>query len=187
MKKILIALSVSLAMTAPAVFAQSAAPAAAPAAATAPDPAALAAANEMLASMNYRAITKGMFAQMHQAMPAMMKQGATASINNNPKLDAAQKKAALEKMNKEMPQAAAALDSVFADSAMLDEMMKEMAVLYARHFTVAELRQIAAFYQTPVGAKMLSTSPQLMGEAMQMAQRIVMPRINAVMQKMHAK
>ena len=181
MKKILIALSVSLAMTAPAVFAQSAAPAAAP------DPAALAAANEMLASMNYRAITKGMFAQMHQAMPAMMKQGATASINNNPKLDAAQKKAALEKMNKEMPQAAAALDSVFADSAMLDEMMKEMAVLYARHFTVAELRQIAAFYQTPVGAKMLSTSPQLMGEAMQMAQRIVMPRINAVMQKMHAK
>ena len=181
MKKFFAALSVLLAVAAPAVFAQNAAPSAA--AMAAPDPATLAAANAMLVSMNYRAVAQGMFGQMRQAMPAMMKQGALASINNNPSLDAAKKKAAIDKMEKELPKAAAAVDGIFTDPVVLDEMMSETAKLYARHFTVKELNEIAAFYKTPVGAKMLATMPQLTGESMQMSQRVVMPRIQAVMQK----
>ena len=49
--------------------------------------------------------------------------------------------------------------------------------MYARHFTVTELRQIAAFYKTPVGVKTLTIMPQLMNESMLMGQQIVMPRI----------
>lgn len=183
MKKFLAALSVLLAVAAPAAYAQAPAP---PAAMAAPDPATLAAANAMLVSMNYRAVAQGMFGQMRQAMPAMMKQGALASINNNPTLDAAKKKAAIDKMEKELPKAAAAVDGIFTDPVVLDEMMSETAKLYARHFTVKELNEIAAFYKTPVGAKMLATMPQLTGESMQMSQRVVMPRIQAVMQKMQA-
>jgi len=187
MKKFLAAFSMILAASAfaPAAFAQNAPPPA-PAAQSAPDAATLAAANEMLVSMNYRAVAQGMFGQMRQAMPAMMKQGATASINGNPKMDAAQKKAALEKMDKELPKAAAAIDGIFTDPVVLDEMMQETAKLYARHFTVKELHEIAAFYKTPVGAKMLATMPQLTGESMQMSQRVVMPRIAAIMQKVQA-
>lgn len=185
MKKFLAALSMFLAVAAPAAYAQ--APAPVPPAPAAADPAALAAANEMLASMNYRAIAKDMMAQMRQTMPAMMQQGAAASIERNPNMDAAAKKAALDKMKTEMPKALAALDSVFTDPTVLDEMMRETANLYARHFTVTELRQIAAFYKTPVGAKMLTSMPQLMTESMQMGQRVIMPHIAAVMQKMQAK
>lgn len=183
MKKFLAAMSLFLAATAPAAFAQPAVPPAPPAA----DPAALAAANEMLVSMNYRAVAKDMMAQMRQTMPAMMQQGAAASIDRNPNLDAAQKKAAIDKMKTDMPKAVAALDGVFTDPTVLDELMRETASLYARHFTVTELRQIAAFYKTPVGAKMLTTMPQLMSESMQMGQRVIMPHVVAVMQKMQPK
>lgn len=42
--------------------------------------------------------------------------------------------------------------------------MKEAPPIYARHFTVAELRDLAAFYRTPTGAKALHELPQVMGE-----------------------
>jgi hypothetical protein len=42
--------------------------------------------------------------------------------------------------------------------------MKEAPPIYARHFTVAELRDLSAFYRTPTGAKALHELPQVMGE-----------------------
>lgn len=187
MKKLIAASSLILAAAMPAAFAQGPASALPPVASAAPDAATLAAANEMLTSMNYRAIAQGMFAQMRRVMPGMMKQGATTAINNSPKLDAARKKAALDKVDQEMPKAAMALDGVFSDPAVLDELVQETAKLYARHFTINELHQIAVFYKTPVGAKMLATMPQLTGESMQIGQRVVMPRIAAIMKKMQPK
>jgi hypothetical protein len=59
--------------------------------------------------------------------------------------------------------------------------------LYARHYTVEEMRQISAFYKSPVGAKMLVTMPQMIGESMQMTQTLIMPRIEAMMKKIQAE
>jgi hypothetical protein len=183
MKNIIATISLSLACAAPAVFAQAAAPAA-PAAQPAANPASVAAAHELFEAMNYRSIASGMLQQMRQQMPAMIAQSAAAGIENNPKLDAKQKAAEREKISKEMPKAMAMVDSVFGDPTMLDEMLRATEQIYARHFTAAELHQIAAFYKTPVGAKMLATMPQLMGESMQIGQQVVMPRVSAALQKM---
>lgn len=46
----------------------------------------------------------------------------------------------------------------------LEETMKEWPPIYARHFTVDELHELAAFYRTPVGAKTLREMPQMMDE-----------------------
>jgi uncharacterized protein len=48
--------------------------------------------------------------------------------------------------------------------AFASEAMKDAPPIYARHFTVAELRELAAFYRTPTGAKALQEVPQVMGE-----------------------
>ncbi len=48
--------------------------------------------------------------------------------------------------------------------AFIDEAMKDAPPIYARHFTVAELHELAAFYQSPTGAKALHVLPQVMGE-----------------------
>lgn len=172
MKKIALAVVASLAFAMPSVYAQSV------------DPAAAAAVKEMLVAMKYRDVVVQSMQHMGQNMPAMMMQGASAAINSNPKLSAEQKKAALAKAEREIPQAAAAFAGTFNDPKLIDEMMAETIPLYARHFTAAEIKEMAAFYKTPVGAKMLATMPQIMNESMMISQRVMMPRVRAAIQKL---
>ncbi|MBF0589053.1 MAG: DUF2059 domain-containing protein [Magnetococcales bacterium] len=47
---------------------------------------------------------------------------------------------------------------------------RQFSLLYDRHFTPDELRQINAFYQTPVGRKSLKKIPMLMQEGMVVSQ-----------------
>jgi uncharacterized protein len=42
--------------------------------------------------------------------------------------------------------------------------MPDFPLIYARYFTADELRQLAAFYKTPLGAKALSQIPKVMAE-----------------------
>jgi uncharacterized protein len=44
------------------------------------------------------------------------------------------------------------------------ESMKSAPAIYTAHFSAAELREIAAFYKTPTGAKALALSPRVMTE-----------------------
>jgi len=66
-------------------------------------------------------------------------------------------------------------------------METELVGLYSRHFTADELKQIAAYYRTPVGAKSLQVMPQVMAESMAISQRVTMPRIQKAMEQFHQK
>jgi hypothetical protein len=50
------------------------------------------------------------------------------------------------------------------------EVMDEVARQYATHFTEQELKDIVAFYQSPVGKKMLEEQPKVVNSSMQFAQ-----------------
>ena len=50
-------------------------------------------------------------------------------------------------------------------------MIEEVAAIYARNFTAAELREVTAFYRTPVGQKMLQKLPAITQESMVVGQR----------------
>jgi hypothetical protein len=54
--------------------------------------------------------------------------------------------------------------------------MADAPAIYARHFSAQELRDMLAFYQTPVGQKSLQVMPQLMAEVFQ----LVMPKMQAL-------
>jgi uncharacterized protein len=61
-----------------------------------------------------------------------------------------------------------------------DDFKVDTAAVYAEVFTEDELRQIIAFYRTPIGEKMLARMPELMQKSMQIAQQrmaSVMPEI----------
>jgi uncharacterized protein len=59
-------------------------------------------------------------------------------------------------------------------SADVTDTMKETPSIYARHFTVAELRDIIAFYRTPTGANALHEMPKVMGE---FSAEVLVPRL----------
>lgn len=185
MKKFLVALAsvIALSGAAPAVLAAPAAPAA-PAAAGAVDPQISAAVRAMFEAMKYRDIMKATFAQMEVSLPQNMRAGAIAAVNADPKLDAEAKQAKLAEMEKAVPQIGAALHTLFSDPGLMEEMLDALVPIYARTYTLDEVRQMSAFYQSPVGQKMLATTPQLMGEGMAISNQIMAPRINKLMQSL---
>jgi uncharacterized protein len=46
----------------------------------------------------------------------------------------------------------------------VSDSLKEAPPIYAKHFTVGEMRDMIAFYHTPTGAKALRELPKVMGE-----------------------
>jgi hypothetical protein len=52
----------------------------------------------------------------------------------------------------------------------LGELTSEVAKLYANHFTEAELKELLAFYKTPVGTKLITEQPKVGEEGLKFAQ-----------------
>lgn len=175
MKKFVLALSAAAAIAAFPSFAL-----AAPGA----DPQATAAVNAMFDAMEMRKNMAAMYAQMRQAMPAMMRQQLVGVIQADPKLDAQQKQEAVAKVEQSLPRISQSIGKLLDDPTLIDAMIDEMVPLYANHYTVAEIRQLTAFYQSPVGRKMMAISPTLAAEGMAIGQRVMMPRVGKLMQDM---
>ena len=152
-----------------------------PARQAAPSPAMKVAVRRMLDAMQFPQLTRNIFDQMLQSVPAMIRQSAQQQISMDPKLDAQRKARALANAEEEIPLAIATLTQVLADPTLIEELGDEMVPLYARFYTVQEVEQLTAFYQTPLGRKMLSTMPQLSAESMAISQRVLIPRVNAVL------
>jgi hypothetical protein len=65
---------------------------------------------------------------------------------------------------KDLNEVAASLEKQFEPRA--DELLDSAARIYASHFTEAELRQILAFDESPVGRKLLVEEPKAFDEAL---------------------
>lgn len=131
--------------------------------APAPSPDALKAAEELAALMSGDTVGQMSAAMTAQIWPAIERQ-------LGPKVDAA----TLTELRGEFEQSLGA----FSKAAMADA-----PAVYARHFTVQELRDLLAFYKSPVGAKTLRTMPAVMAE---LGQEMA-PRIQAFQTELHAK
>jgi hypothetical protein len=59
---------------------------------------------------------------------------------------------------------------------LLAEVVQDAPAIYASRFTADELRQIAAFYRTPAGAKALREMPSVAAESM----KLILPRLPEV-------
>ncbi len=179
MKKLLTALLTVLALASAPVMAQDA---------KAPvDAAAAKAVRELLDAMKYRDLMTAAFKSMQKNIPVLVLQSATNAVNANTKLTDEERKAALDKVAQEVPGAVTAINTLLADPTLIDEIIEEIVPLYARHFTANELHQIAVFYKTPAGAKMLVTMPQVMSEAMVIGNRVMAPRINKFIEQAAGK
>ncbi|SFD48890.1 DUF2059 domain-containing protein [Massilia yuzhufengensis] len=173
MKKFVVALTAAAAFAVLPSFAL-----AAPAA----DPQATAAVKAMLDAMEMRKNMLAMYAEMQKAMPSIMRQQMVGLIQADPKLNAEQKKEAIAKAEKALPQVAQTVGKIFNDPALIDEMITEMVPLYTNNYTVDEIKQLTAFYKSPIGRKMMALSPKLSAEGMAIGQRVVTPRLGKLMQ-----
>lgn len=174
MKKIVVSLLACFAF-AQGAFAADAAPA--------PNAASTAAVREVLDAMNYRATWKAMVEQMTKAMPGIIRQQTEAALKSDSRLTEAQRQEGMAKLEADMPKVTDMLAKVMFDPSLVVEMEAEMTVLYSRFFTADELKQMAAYYRSPLGSKSLQVMPQVMAESMAIGQRLTAPRIQQAMEQ----
>jgi uncharacterized protein len=67
------------------------------------------------------------------------------------------------------------------------EVTTEVAKLYATHFTEAELKEVLAFYKSPVGKKMLMQQPIVIDDSMKFAQTWANKLSDEVVKKMRTE
>jgi len=175
MQKPLATIATAMVLACASAFSYAAAPVASA------DPAVVQATKEMFTAMKVRDMMTKMMVQMAQQMPAQGRMAAAAAINGNPNLTPEQKAEQLKKADEEIQNSAARMQSVFADPTLVDDMLAEMVPLYAETYTLDEIRQLTAFYASPLGQKMQARMPELMNRSLQISQRVMMPRIQKAM------
>ena len=114
-----------------------------------PSPQALAAAHELLVAMHAADTFKSFLPTFMQAMKP-------AIVQNRPDVESDYDTIIpllLERAN-----------------ARLDEMLERMAPIYARNFTVDELKDVTAFYRSPIGQKLVSRLPAISKESFAVGQ-----------------
>lgn len=114
-----------------------------------PSAASLAAATEIIDA-------KGSMVIFEPLVPGVVEQAKNVFLQTNPNL------------SKDLNEVAANLRKQLA--LRIGNLKAESAKVYASHFTEQELKEIAAFYKTPLGKKMIDEEPKIVDSTLRMAQ-----------------
>jgi len=96
----------------------------------------------------------------------------------------AQMTAAIETQGGKLPPDFEAKMPIIVEEALpYDELVEFSATLYAERFTADELEQLAAFYETPLGQKMVAEMPGLMAESSAQVGALIPRRLPELMKK----
>jgi hypothetical protein len=172
-KNSLAAIASAIVICSPAAFAATPVPSA--------DPAVVAATKQMMVSTGVRDVMVASMKQADQQMPAQMAASLNAMIDSDTSLSAEKKAEAHKKLQEALPTLTARMHGVFSDPTLIDDMLAEMVPLYAETYTLDEIRQLTAFYTSPLGQKVLATMPTLMTRSVEISNRVMMPRIQKMM------
>ncbi len=168
------------ATAAPAIAAPATATPAAPVAVT---PDARAAIKDLIETTRTRDNLSKAFQAMSQSLAPQMAQAMNISIENNASLSAEQKQKVRANMTTPFDNAVKEAVTMLTDPKVVDESIERMYPIYAKYYTPDEIRQITAFYKTPVGTKSLTAMSQVINESMAAGFSVVQPRLNALMEK----
>ena len=95
--------------------------------------------------------------QFKAIMPSIMQALKPAIVQNRPDVD--------REFDALVPKLMDAMNS------RVDEMLEKIAGIYARNFTVAEIKEITAFYRGPTGQKFVQRLPNVMQESLTVGQQ----------------
>jgi hypothetical protein len=148
------------------------------------DPAAVHDARRMMDVMKVRELTMLSMQQMEELIPAQIDAMVKNMVQNDPSLSDEQKQYAMQHIGELTESLAGQVRGLFADPVLVDEMVAEMVPMYAQAYTRDEMRQLATFYRSPLGQKMLAATPQLMAGGVEVANRLTLPRMEKLVRKM---
>jgi hypothetical protein len=96
--------------------------------------------------------------QLKTMMPMMMQQLKPAIVQGRPEVE--------RDYDAILPQVSVLIEQ------RMNELTGAMGAIYATHFSVDEMRQLADFYRRPVGQKLLQVLPKIVQESMAVGQKV---------------
>lgn len=107
------------------------------------------------------------------------------SLIDDDKSMTAERKAELKKTVAESTERSSArMRDFFKTRLKFEEIIEQTAIpVYDKHFSADELRQLIAFYKTPVGKRMIEVTPQLTIELMTGMMEKMMPKLQEFMRE----
>ena len=147
------------------------------------DAAAVRAVQELMEAQKMRANLQAMFAQMALKMDEVVGTLAGQAVQAQTRLSDSQRQQLRTAMGPVMVQLSATMKATFTDPALVDEMIVGSTPLYLKHFSLAEIEQMTAFYRSPVGVKLTEATPVLMQEMGPVSERIIAPRMLRMQQQ----
>ncbi|QYF94071.1 DUF2059 domain-containing protein [Massilia sp. PAMC28688] len=148
------------------------------------DPMKVAAARDLLEAMRFKFALAADMKAAASGAEDMLHKIVARKVQDNAQLDAAARTKATAALQKMMPEAVEALEGVFTDPQTSEDISKETARIYARTFSVEELVQIATFYRTPTGQKLLGMSTRIHNESLAYGRQYILRRIDTLVEEM---
>lgn len=81
------------------------------------------------------------------------------------------------------PELAAKFQKAMSEALPYDEMMGWSAEVYAKRFSVTEIKDLVKFYKTPLGSKLAKSLPEIMGEVGRKTGEMLPSRMPAAMER----
>jgi uncharacterized protein len=122
--------------------------------------------------------------QQKQELPKILKQMIDASSRLTP----SQKKDAYAKANQNISSALDEFGKYMSAETTYQEFLERIYYpVYDQYFTETDLKDLVAFYKTPIGRKLISISPQLSATSQKLTFEIIMPRLSEIISRMIQK
>jgi len=115
--------------------------------------------------------------QMEKDLPEMMRQMLAQEAKQR-RLSEKEEKELEEYLNQTTARLLVKFRELFVKRINLGEVMDQITYpLYDKFFSEAELKDLIGFYKTPTGQKAMKVMPELMSDAMQRSNALIMPKI----------
>ena len=131
-----------------------------------PTPAAVAAAKELV-------LIKGATAMFDPLIPGVIESAKNGFLPTNPQLAQPLNEVAAELRKQYEPKR--------------NEIIDEVAKIYAQHFTEQELKDLVTFYKSPLGKKMVTEEPFAVDQSLKAAQAWAMHFSDEVIERFHVE
>jgi hypothetical protein len=108
-----------------------------------------------------------------------------AIISERTDLSPAEKKALEESLLDVMQKSSERFKAKFRARLNYSEMINEVTyIVYDKHYTLEEIKELIAFYKTPTGQKVLKIMPAVAEDAMKLTQERLLPKIPGIIQEL---
>jgi len=143
-----------------------------------------AAIKDLFDAMNTRdGLTKA-FGQFAQSLPQRIYEAVIQQLETNQALTPEQKQGIVQNIRPSFENAVKESQGIVTDPKMVQETMDKMVPIYARSFSLQEIKELTAFYRSAVGSKAQTVLPQANAEAFAQENQTFAPRVSGIVDRL---